>query len=323
MPNTGGAGAATSVGDMAAIEVQGLAKHYGNLRAVDGVDLSVGVGEVYALLGPNGAGKTTTVEILAGHLRPTAGEVRVLGFEPQQRTREFRDRIGIVWQSADVEPVLRVEEAIEYYRSLYRRPLPTSLALEVAGLTDSAHVRVGRLSGGQQRRLDLALGVIGRPDVLFLDEPTTGFDPSARLRAWDVLDNLRSLGTTILLTTHYLDEAAKLADRVGLLMNGALVAEGPPDEIGGSHRLPARVSFDLDETVQLHGMNLRTGAPTRQGRRVSIDTTNPVETTYQVTRWALKEKYVLEHLAVHPPSLEDLYLSLVEHHDDLAPGDGS
>ncbi len=221
---------------MPAIVIRDLRKHYGEIRAVDGLSFEVAAGEVYALLGHNGAGKSTTVEILEGYRARTSGEVTVLGRDPAQADRQFRDRIGIVLQTSGVEHELTVAEAVEVYGSCYRKRRAVGDVIELVGLTPQLHQRVGHLSGGQRRRLDLAMGIIGSPDLLFLDEPTTGFDPAARRQAWDLIRDLCSAGTTVLLTTHYLDEAEHLADRVGVLVAGRLVAEGTPEELVGSYR---------------------------------------------------------------------------------------
>ena len=218
---------------MPAIEVKGLVKHYGDVRAVDGVDLTIEAGEVFALLGPNGAGKTTTVEILEGHRDRDSGEVRVLGFDPALESRDYRERIGIVLQSTSVMPELTVREVIELFGRMYPKPRPTGEVIEIVGLTDKTESRIKTLSGGQVRRVDLGLGIVGDPDLIFLDEPTTGFDPSARRNSWSLIHNLRSLGKTILLTTHYMDEAQNLSDRVAVIAGGRIVAEGTPDTLGG------------------------------------------------------------------------------------------
>ncbi len=214
-----------------AISVRGLRKSYGSVEAVRGVDLEVRAGEVFALVGPNGAGKTTTVEILEGHRERTAGDVSVLGHDPEKNERALKERIGIVLQETGVEPYLTVAESIDLFRGYYPAPRPRDEVLEVVGLTEQRDVRVRRLSGGQKRRLDVAIGLCGNPDLLFLDEPTTGFDPSARRNAWEMIRNLRDLGKTVLLTTHYMDEAQHLADRVAIIAGGVIVAEGSPEEL--------------------------------------------------------------------------------------------
>ena len=218
---------------MPAITARDLRKHYGDIRAVDGVSFEVEEGEVYALLGHNGAGKSTTVEILEGHRKRTSGEVTVLGHDPGTARQQFRDRIGIVLQSSGVEHELTVREAVDIYSSCYSRRRDVAEVVEVVGLGEQLDRRIGHLSGGQRRRLDLAMGIAGQPDLLFLDEPTTGFDPAARRQAWELIGELGAAGTTVLLTTHYLEEAEHLADRVGVLSAGRLVAEGTPDELVG------------------------------------------------------------------------------------------
>ena len=219
---------------MTAIQVRGLRKSYGAIEAVRGIDLDVDEGEVFGLLGPNGAGKTTTVEILEGYRPRSAGEVSVLGHDPAKADRDLKERIGIVLQETGVERYLTVTEVVDRYRGYYRKSRPTDELLALTGLEAQRDQRVKTLSGGQKRRLDLALALAGDPELLFLDEPTTGFDPTARRGAWDVIKGLRELGTTILLTTHYMDEAQVLADRVAVIVGGVIVAEGPPDNLAGS-----------------------------------------------------------------------------------------
>ena len=213
-----------------AIEVRGLRKLYGKIEAVRGIDLRVAKGEVFALLGPNGAGKTTTVEILEGHRDRTDGYVSVLGHDPRRNERSLKERIGIVLQSIGVEPYLSVEETIDVFRGYFPHPLPLEEILDLVGLRDQRRARVRRLSGGQQRRLDVAIGLAGDPELLFLDEPTSGFDPSARRGAWEMVKGLKSLGKTVVLTTHYMDEAEHLADRVAIIVEGKIVAEGAPGQ---------------------------------------------------------------------------------------------
>ena len=281
---------------MAAITVRDLQKHYGDVRAVDGVSFEVGEGEVYALLGHNGAGKSTTVEILEGHRSRTAGEVTVLGHDPGRAGREFRDRIGIVLQTAGVEDELRVAEAVEVYGSCYRRRRPAGEVIELVGLGPQADRRVGALSGGQRRRLDLALGIVGTPDLLFLDEPTTGFDPAARRNAWSLIRQLCSGGTTVLLTTHYLDEAEHLADRVGVLVAGKLVAEGSPQSLVGGGG--TRVGFELPPGVSLDDLAGVVPADAAVvGDRVEFTTTTPTVDVNALTGWALGRGVELEGLA--------------------------
>lgn len=293
-----------------AIRVRDLTKHYGDLRALDGVDLEVQTGECYALLGPNGAGKTTCVEILEGYRARTSGEVEVLGFDPATGGREFRRRIGIVLQQAGIEPELRVEEILDYYGGLYPTRRPVDEVIESVGLGDKAGAKVKTLSGGQRRRLDMALVLIGDPDLLFLDEPTTGFDPSARRNSWELISRLRSLGKTILLTTHYMDEAQNLADRVGVLVDGRLVAEGSPDTIAGRESGEAVIRFrpspqsSMSEfPAQLADVSVADGA-------VTISTNEVTRTLNVLTSWALERGVELGGLTVTRPSLEDIYLQL-------------
>ena len=298
------------VGRVPVIDVRDLQKTYGDVTAVAGVTFSVEPGEVFALLGPNGAGKSTTVEILEGHRTATAGHVRVLGVDPADADRTYRDRIGIVLQSAGIERELSVREALELYGSYYRRPRPVGEVLDLVGLGEKADDRVKTLSGGQQRRIDLALGIIGDPEVLFLDEPTTGFDPSARRRSWDLLSDLRSLGTTILLTTHYMDEAQHLADRVGVIADGRIVASGTPDELIGVST--TTVSFRLPPGTGGHDLPALPAAPVLHGPVVEYATDEPTATLYVLTRWAMDRGEELTDLSVHRPSLEDIYLQLTE-----------
>ncbi len=291
-----------------AIEVRGLRKSYGQIEAVRGIDLRVSKGEVFALLGPNGAGKTTTVEILEGHRDRTAGEVSVLGYDPGRNDRALKQRIGIVLQTTGVEPYLTVEETIELFRGYYPHPLPLDEIMDVIGLTEQRRTRVRRLSGGQQRRLDVAIGLAGNPELLFLDEPTTGFDPSARRGAWEMVRNLKSLGKTVVLTTHYMDEAEYLADRVAIIVHGEIVAEGTPNEL---------VHRDATTTIKLRlgsdagplpgGLSAES---TDEDGRFTIATDSPTQTLHELTGWALERGLELEELSVSRPSLEDVFVDL-------------
>jgi len=294
---------------MAAITLSNLVKDYGDLRAVDGVTLEVAEGEVYALLGHNGAGKSTTVEILEGHRRRTSGEVSVLGHDPDRAGRDLRDRIGIVLQTSGVEDELTVVEAVDVYGSCYRRRQATADVLDLVGLGAQAERRVGALSGGQRRRLDLALGIVGTPDVLFLDEPTTGFDPAARRQAWELIRQLCAGGTTVLLTTHYLDEADHLADRVGVLWAGRLVAEGTPAELVGGGG--TRIGFLLPDSIGLDELDGVVPPGTELvGDRVEFTTPTPTVAVHAVTGWAIERGVELIGLTVQRPSLEDVFLAL-------------
>jgi len=296
---------------MPAIQVEDLWKSYGSVGAVAGVDLSVEEGEVFALLGPNGAGKTTTVEILEGHRQRTAGEVAVLGFDPETGGRRYRERIGIVLQEASLERELRVREVLGLYTSLYPDPLAADQVIGIIGLEEKADARIKTLSGGQRRRLELGLGIIGNPDLIFLDEPTTGFDPSARRGAWSLIANLRSLGKTILLTTHYMDEAQHLADRVAVMARGTIVARGTPDTLGGRDDQAVEVSFRLPEGYTVADLpgSIEAGADI-EGRDVRLHTEHPTDALHQLTGWALEKGIELDSLSVVRPTLEDVYLRL-------------
>ncbi|MGH8915069.1 MAG: ABC transporter ATP-binding protein [Acidimicrobiia bacterium] len=297
---------------MAAIEVKGLVKSYGDLLAVDGVDLAVGTGEVFALLGPNGAGKTTTVEILEGHRAADEGDISVLGFDPALGGREYRERIGIVLQDGAVERELSVREALTLYGGMYPRRLPVDDLVEMVGLEEKADARIKTLSGGQQRRLELALGLAGDPDLIFLDEPTTGFDPSARRQAWAILENLTALGKTILLTTHYMDEARRLADRIAIIDHGHIVAEGTPETLGGSDGSAAVVRFTIPEGTD--PADLPVQVTRALGSLIEIEAESPTMTLRDLTSWAVDRGVELDGLAIDRPSLEDVYLELT--HDN-------
>jgi ABC-2 type transport system ATP-binding protein len=273
-----------------AIEVRDLRKAYGAVDAVRGVDFEVARGEVFGLLGPNGAGKTTTVEVLEGYRRRDFGDVRVLGLDPGERPVELRTRVGIVLQSCGTYPYLTVRETVEHWAALYPAPRRVDEVLALAGLDDCAARRARTLSGGQARRLDFALALVGDPELIFLDEPTTGFDPAARRAAWDVIRALRDLGKTVLLTTHYLDEAQALADRVAIVQDGRILAEGPPDTLGASrYRIAWRAA---DGTLE---------------ERFTED---PTALLHTLTAEALARGERLEELSVMRPSLEDVYLEL-------------
>jgi ABC-2 type transport system ATP-binding protein len=296
---------------VAAIRVAGLRKTYGEVEAVAGLDFEVAEGECFALLGPNGAGKTTTVEILEGYRRRSAGEVEVLGFDPERGERSFRERIGIVLQSAGVDRELTVEEIVGLFGGYYPHPRDVGDVVDLVGLGEKRTARVKTLSGGQQRRLDLALGIVGDPDLIFLDEPTTGFDPSARRRSWELVDSLRDLGKTILLTTHYMDEAQNLADRVAIMAGGRIVAEGDPESLGGRDVAEAVVSFRLPNGARLADLpgDLPDGLRQEEDL-VLLRTTAPTRALHTLTGWALARGEELEALAVTRPSLEDVYLRL-------------
>ncbi len=268
---------------------------YGDLEAVRGIDLEVHAGEIFAFLGPNGAGKTTTVEILEGYRKRSGGEVAVLGEDPQRARREWRERIGIVLQSCRLDPYLTVRESLELYAGYYARPRPVEEVVELVGLGGKADERTGKLSGGQQRRLDVGMALVGDPELLFLDEPTTGFDPQARRQAWEAIAGLRRLGKTVFLTTHYMDEAQQLADRVAIIAGGEIVASGTPEDLGDRDSQPTVITY--------RG---------RDGAQVALSTTAPAETLNELTGRALAEGFELEGLEVRRPTLEDVYLELTE-----------
>ncbi len=274
------------------ITTHDLRKRYGDLWAVDGVDLDISRGECFALLGPNGAGKTTATEMLAGFRRPTSGEVQVLGQEPITAGARWHSRIGVVLQSVSDLSELTVTESVSHFAGYYANPRDVDEVIDAVGLAEKRTDRNGKLSGGQRRRLDVALGIIGRPELLFLDEPTTGFDPEARRRFWDLIDSLKAEGTTIVLTTHYLEEAEHLADRVAVIARGKVVACDTPDDLGGRQRGAAHVSW-LEEGT------------TRQ-----VNTTTPTQT---IAELASRFDCEIPELVVTRPSLEDVYLSLVGH----------
>jgi ABC-2 type transport system ATP-binding protein len=293
---------------VSAVEVHGLVKRYGSLEAVRGIDFSVEAGEVFALLGPNGAGKTSTLEVLEGFSRRSGGVVRVLGVDPANAGRAWRERVGIVLQGAVVEPYLKVREVLQRNAGYYPRPRAVDEVIELVGLVDKADARVKTLSGGQQRRLDVGLGIIGAPELLFLDEPTTGFDPSARRGAWELVEKLKAEGTTIILTTHYMDEAQHLADRVVVINRGEIVASGTPETIGGRAKAAARIRFALASGVEPPAFD----APlARDGSDAfTLETHDEVRALHALTSWALDNEVELIGLPVDRPSLEDVYIEL-------------
>jgi ABC-2 type transport system ATP-binding protein len=276
------------------ISISGLRMSYGETEAVRGIDLEVMPGEVFAFLGPNGAGKTTTVEILEGYRNRSGGEVRVLGEDPQRAGREWRERIGIVLQEGRLDPYLTVRESLGLYAGYFRAPRPIDEVVSLVGLEGKADERARKLSGGQQRRLDVGMALIGDPELLFLDEPTTGFDPSARRQFWDVIAGLRDLGKTVFLTTHYMEEAQRLADRVTIIAAGEIVARGTPEDLGDRENQPVTIHY-RDRAA---------------GREVKIETKTLVKTLHELTGEALARGEDLEGLEVTRPSLEDVYLEL-------------
>ena len=290
------------------VEVRGLRRSYGDVEAVAGIDLHVDRGEVFALLGPNGAGKTTTVEILEGFRGRTAGEVSVLGRDPAHGARDVKERLGIVLQSTGVDPFLTVRETVEMYGGYYLRRRPADEVIEVVGLAGKAGERVRRLSGGQQRRLDVAIALAGDPELLFLDEPTTGFDPSARRSAWGMVRNLVGLGKTVFLTTHFMDEAQALADRVAVIVEGRIVAEGPPDTLAGRDRMLARIRFRPPEGApELPAW----GQEPRPDGSFVLRTEDPTRTAHELTGWAVERGISFDLLEIAQPTLEDVFLELI------------
>ena len=289
------------------ISVRGLRKKYEDLEAVAGIDLHVEEGEVFALLGPNGAGKTTTTEILEGYRPRTAGDVSVLGFDPAKRDRAMRRQIGIVLQSTGVDPYLTVEETVELYRGYYPEPRPRDEVIDLVGLREKATTKVSKLSGGQQRRLDVAIALAGDPRLFFLDEPTTGFDPIARRYAWEIVKNLTAIGKTVFLTTHFMDEAQYLANRVAVIAKGEIVAEGPPSTIGGRDTAQTVIRFRV-----AHGDGLpHLGEVDTDGDgTLVLRTEDPTKALYQLTTWAVDKGVALDGIEVARPTLEDVYLEL-------------
>jgi ABC-2 type transport system ATP-binding protein len=293
-----------------AVEVHDLRKSYGSLQALRGVSFSVAEGEVFALLGPNGAGKTTTVEILEGFRRRDGGQVSVLGFDPATGDRRLKQQMGIVLQTSGVDPYLTVAETVEMFRGYYPKPRPLNEVISLVGLTDKKDSRVTKLSGGQRRRLDVAIALAGDPSVLFLDEPTTGFDPGARRNAWDVIRGLKDLGKTIFLTSHSMDEVQFLADRVVIISAGRIVAEGTPDTLAGREKAAASIRFKLPPASELPP-SIASQAKT-DGDVMSIETHDPTRALYELTSWAVQADLTLEGLEVTRPSLEDVYLEITE-----------
>lgn len=297
----------------AAIEVRDLVKTYGDVTAVAGVSFAVEEGEVFAILGPNGAGKSTTVEILEGHRERSGGDVAVLGLDPFSGGRSFRDRIGVVLQEAGIDREFTVREVIDLYGAPYSKRRPTDELIELVELEEKADERVARLSGGQRRRVDLALGLVGDPEVIFLDEPTTGFDPAARRRSWEIVRNLTSLGKTVVLTTHYIEEAEHLADRILVLARGSIVAEGTATELRSGLDTDSKITFGLpavDEPLA-DLLDPLVGTSRGRDRRIEILTSAPTADLAHITAWATARDLELESLTVSSIELEDVYLQLV------------
>jgi len=294
-----------------AISVSGLRKSYGEHEAVSGIDFEVAAGEVFGFRVPNGAGKTTTIEILEGYRERSGGEVAVLGVDPASPTRAWRNRVGLVLQECELDPLWTVREAIALFARFYAAPRPVAETIELVGLGDKRDARIGTLSGGQKRRVDVAIGIVGDPDLIFLDEPTTGFDPTARREAWNMIEGLKALGKTVFLTTHYMDEAQHLADRVAILRGGRIVAQGRTGELGESLGRRTVIGFTLDGGLGVEEVRARASAPVQlAGNRVEIETEQPQRDLYALLGLAAERGIVLEELEVRRPNLEDIFLEL-------------
>jgi ABC-2 type transport system ATP-binding protein len=295
------------------VSIRGLRKSYGPLEAVAGIDLEVARGEIFAFLGPNGAGKTTTVEILEGFRERTAGEVTVLGIDPARGDSQWRNRVGAVLQESNAEPGLTVRESLQLYSGYYLEPRDIEETISLVGLDEKADTEGAQLSGGQRRRLDVALALIGDPELIFLDEPTTGFDPSARRTAWHVIEGLRALGKTVFLTTHYMDEAEELADRIAVIAGGRIVAEGTPGTLGGRNRMAATIRFTLPEGVGADELpeELRSRLAGEDGR-ITLTTETPLVHVRALADWALGRGLDLPDLSLRRPTLEEVYLELTK-----------
>ena len=299
------------------ITIQNLYKTYGSVAALKGVDLEIQSGEIFALLGPNGAGKTTTIEILEGHRAPTSGNVSVLGFEPNHRAHDFRERIGIVLQETTVDGYLTVKETVDLFGSYYSQPRNTDEILELVGLENQKKSLARRLSGGQKRRLDVAIGLIGNPEVLFLDEPTTGFDPQARRAAWDMIQRLEELGCTVVLTTHYMEEAEFLATRIAIMADGLIIASGTTADLRRKYT-GSQISFHVDPQFNsiISESQLVDGASVELlGDMFVLRASDPTAALHQLTSLAINNSFKLNNLVVRQATLEDIYLSILDKHE--------
>jgi ABC-2 type transport system ATP-binding protein len=288
-----------------------LRKSYGEHEAVGGIDFEVGVGEVFGFLGPNGAGKTTTIEILEGYRERSGGEVEVLGVDPGEPTRAWRSRVGLVLQECELDPLLTVREAVSLFATFYPAPRPVEETIELTGLAEKREARIGSLSGGQKRRVDVAIGIVGDPDLIFLDEPTTGFDPTARREAWNMIEGLKAIGKTVFLTTHYMDEAEHLADQVAILRGGRIVAQGAMSELSASLGRRTVIGFRLNGGLEAEELRSHVSAPLQvAGDEVSIESEQPQADLYRLLGLAEERGVTLEGLEVRKPSLEDIFLDL-------------
>jgi ABC-2 type transport system ATP-binding protein len=302
----------TGVSD-AAISVSGLRKAYGENEAVRGINFEVAAGEVFGFLGPNGAGKTTTIEILEGYRERTAGSVSVLGVDPGAPTREWRERVGLVLQECELEPMLTVRETVGLFASFYRTPRSVGETIELVGLAEKRDARIGTLSGGQKRRVDVALGIIGDPELIFLDEPTTGFDPTARRDAWNMIEGLKALGKTVFLTTHYMEEAQHLADRVAILREGTIVAAGSTGELGARLGQRTVVGFTASAGLGAEEVSALLGVEVEaSGNRLRLETDRPQADLHRLLDIAAERGVELVELEVRHPSLEDIFLDLTD-----------
>ena len=293
-----------------AIEVRDLKKSYGDLEALRGINFTINRGEIFALLGPNGAGKTTIMEILEGYIQRTSGHVSVLGYDPDSSPEDLRSRVGIVLQETGVDLYLKVGEIIKQFSGFYQNPKPINEILDVTGLREQSDIRIRRLSGGQRRRLDVALGIVGDPELLFLDEPTTGLDPYARRNTWNMIASLRELGKTILLTTHYMDEAEVLADKIALLNAGFIEAEGTLEELR-TYKKATTIKFELDDAINRMPVEISKLANVI-GNEVKLETTTPMSSLAILASWALNEEIELRGLSVQQQSLDEIFIGLVE-----------
>ncbi|HET7591216.1 MAG TPA: ABC transporter ATP-binding protein [Solirubrobacterales bacterium] len=294
-----------------AISVRGLRKAYGENEAVAGIDFEVSPGEVFGFLGPNGAGKTTTIEILEGYRERDDGQVAVLGVDPAAPTRAWRERVGLVLQECELDPLWTVREAVSLFARFYSRPRDVEQTIDLVGLGEKRDARIGSLSGGQKRRADVALGIVGDPDLIFLDEPTTGFDPTARREAWNMIEGLKALGKTVFLTTHYMDEAQHLADRVAILRGGRIVAQGKTGEIAAAIGRSTVIGFALDGSLGIEDVRgAVSGSVATAGEQVEVQTPDPQRDLYRLLALAEQRGAELRELEVRRPNLEDVFLEL-------------